>query len=154
MAVLAARRRLAALACAAAAALAPPACRGPADPAAETVRSLVRDANHRDAGKIAAALASGFQGSGGMGRNDLDAELRRLFAAYASVDVSVSGLAIERFPDFDLARFEASFHGSARKIGGLEALLPSSARYRFEIRLARDGERRLVTQAVWEEIPE
>jgi hypothetical protein len=89
-----------------------------------------------------------------MGREETAAELRRLFTAYASVDVAVSELAIERFPDFDLARFRADFRGSARKIGGLEGILPSSARFRFELRLAREGEGRAITQATWEELPD
>lgn len=152
MALFPARRRLTALACAGAAAFSPLSCRKPADPAAAAVRSLVRAADDRDAGKIVASLAPDFRGSGGMGRDDLAAELRRLFAAYSSVDVSVEDLAIEWFPDFDLARFRASFRGAVRRIGGLEGLLPSTARYRFELRLARDGERRIVTQAVWEEL--
>ncbi|HET9795195.1 MAG TPA: hypothetical protein VFS34_12110 [Thermoanaerobaculia bacterium] len=135
-------------------ALAAAACGGRGDPSAETVDALVQAANRRDAAPVVAALAPDFRGNGGMSRNDLDAEIRRLFAAYASVDVAVSGLTIERFPEFDVARFRASFHGSVRKIAGLEGILPSSARYRFELRLARDGDRRTVTQAVWEEIGE
>jgi hypothetical protein len=128
------------------------ACGRGGDPSAEVIRGLQRAANRRDAGGITAALAPGFRGSGGATRQDVDAELRRLFAGYASVDVAVGELAIERFPGFDLARFRATFRGSARKLGGLEGILPASASWRFELRLARDGDRRTVTQATWEEI--
>lgn len=150
MALRRSRRRLREIA--GAAILAAAACGGRPDPSSGAVHRLVRAANHRDAAAIVAALAPDFRGSEGMGRDDLDAELRRLFAAYASVDVSISGLAVEPFPDFDVVRFYAVFRGRARKIGGLEGILPSSARYRFELRLARDGARRTVTQATWEEI--
>ena len=128
------------------------ACRGAGDPAADAVRSLARAANHRDASAIVAALAPGFEGSLGMSREDVDAELRRLFAAYASVDVSVSDLSTERYPEFTLARFRIEFRGAARRIGGLEGILPSSARYRFELRLVPEGRQWRVASAHWEEI--
>lgn len=141
-----ARRRLTA------AVLALAACRRTGDPASETVHALARAADHRDAAAIVAALAPGFEGSAGMRREDVDAELRRLFAAYASVDVSVSELATERYPEFTLARFVVEFRGSVRKIGGLEALLPSSARYRFELRLIPEGGNLRVLNARWEDL--
>ncbi len=128
------------------------ACGGRGDPSAETVRGLVRAANRRDAAAIVAALAPDFRGTGGMSRGDLDAEIRRLFAAYASVDVVVNGLSIDRLPEFDVVRFRASFRGTVRRIGGLEAILPPTARYRFELRLVRGGDRRTIEQATWEEI--
>ncbi len=129
------------------------ACGGrPTDPSVEAIRDLARAAGRRDAAPIVAALSPDFRGPGGMSREDLDGEIRRFFASYRSIDAAVSDLAIERFPDFDLARFEADFHGSARRIGGLEGILPPSARFRFEVRFARDGNRRIVTQATWEEI--
>jgi len=135
-----------------AAVLAAAACRGEGDPAASAVRSLARAASRRDARDIVAALSPSFEGSLGMSREDVDAELARLFAAYASVDVSVADLTTERFPEFTLARFVAEFRGSVRRIGGLEAMLPSSARYRFELRLAPDGRALRIATARWEEI--
>ena len=127
------------------------ACGGARDPAAETVRSLARAANRRDAAAIVALLSRHFEGSGGMGRDDAGAELRRLFAAYASVDVSVSSLATERYPEFTLARFDVDFRGSARRIGGLEGILPASSRYRFELRLAPEDGGLRIAHAAWEE---
>jgi hypothetical protein len=141
--------RIAALA---AAIVAGAACGGRPDPSVGAIRNLARAANRRDAGPIVAALSPEFRGTGGTSREELDGEIRRLFAAYRSIDVAVTGLAIERFPEFDLARFDADFRGAARAIGGLDGILPPSARFRFEVRLARDGERRIVTQATWEEI--
>ena len=128
------------------------ACRGAEDPAADAVRSLARAANHRDASTIVAALAPGFEGSLGMSREDVDAELRRLFAAYASVGVSVLDLSTERYPELTLARFRVEFRGSSRRIGGLEGILPSSARYRFELRLVPEGREFRVASARWEEM--
>ena len=135
-----------------AAVVAATACRGAGDPAADTVRSLARAADHRDAPSIIAALSPAFEGSFGMSREDVGAELRRLFAAYASVDVSVSDLSTERYPEFTLARFRVDFRGAARRIGGLEGILPSSARYRFELRLVPEGRQWRVASAHWEEI--
>ncbi len=127
------------------------ACGGRRDPSAEIVRSLARAADHRDSAAIVASLAPDFRASSGAGREEVGAELRRLFAAYASVDVSTSNPAVHPFPEFDVVRFEATFRGRPGKIGGLEGMLPSSARYRFELRLARDGDRRTITNATWEE---
>ena len=127
------------------------ACGGAGDPAAGTVRSLARAANRRDAPAILALLSPHFEGSGGMGRDDAGAELRRLFAAYASVDVSVSNVATERYPEFTLARFDVDFRGSARRIGGLEGILPASSRYRFELRLVPEDGALRVAHAAWEE---
>jgi len=134
------------------AAVAAAACGRRSDPSAGTIRDLARAAGRRDPGPIAASLSPDFRGSGGMSRDDVDAEIRRLFAAYRSIDVAVENLAIERLPDFDLARFDADFRGSPRTIGGLDGLLSPSARFRFEVRLEREGDRRIVTQATWEEI--
>ena len=39
--------------------------------------------------------------------------------------------------------------GTPRKIGGLEGLIPRSASYRFEVRLAPDGGRWKVYKASW-----
>jgi len=142
----------AALATAIGSALATTACHRAGDPAADAVRSLVRAANRRDAGTIVAALAPDFEGSLGARREDVDAELRRLFAAYASVDVSISDLATERYPDFTLARFRVDFRGSVRRIGGLEGILPASARYRFELRVVPQGNAFRIANAHWEEL--
>jgi len=133
-------------------ALATTACHRAGDPAADAVRSLVRAANRRDAGTIVATLAPGFEGSLGAGREDVDAELRRLFAAYASFDVSIADLATERYPEFTLARFRVDFRGSVRRIGGLEGILPPSARYRFELRLVPQGNAFRIATAHWEEL--
>jgi hypothetical protein len=134
-----------------AALLAVAACRNE-DPAAARVRSLARAAGRRDAAAIVGALSPSFEGTLGMRREDVGAELSRLFAAYASVDVSIVDLATERFPEFTLARFVAEFRGTVRRIGGLEGMLPSSARYRFELRLVPDGRELRIATARWEEI--
>ena len=128
------------------------ACRRAGDPAADAVRELARAANRRDASAIFARLAPGFAGPSGETAADVDAELRRLFAAYSSVDVAVENLTLDRLPEFTLARFAASFRGSARRLGGMEALLPESARYRFELRLVDVGGKYGVARAFWEEI--
>lgn len=137
---------------AAAALVALVACGRSGDPAADAVRDLARSAGRRDAGAIVARLAPDFAGPSGETPADVEAELRRLFAAYSSVDVEIEGLALERDPEFTLARFTAAFRGSVRRLGGMEALLPASARYRFELRLADAGGTFRVAHAFWEEI--
>jgi hypothetical protein len=129
------------------------ACRPNRDPAVETVRALARAAHDRDAGAITTMLAPDFQGSGGMTRADVEDELRRFFAAYASIEVSISDLTTERYAEFTLAKFQVTFHGTARRIGALGALLPPESRYRFELRLVPGGRSLRVGHAFWEEIP-
>ncbi len=128
------------------------ACRRHGDPVAETVRSLARAANGRDAPAIAKALTPEFTASNGASRADVERELRQLFAVYGSVDVAISDLATERFPDFALARFRVDFRGLPR-MGGLGSLLPASARYRFELRLVPSAGPWAVSSAFWEELP-
>lgn len=129
------------------------ACGRGGDPAAAAIRSLARAANDRDASEITGMLTPDFQDAHGMTREDVENELRRLFAAYASIDVSISDLSLERYPAFTLAKFRVAFRGSVRKIGGLESILPATSRYRFELRLVPEGPRFRVAHAFWEEAP-
>ena len=127
-------------------------CPKSGDPVEVAVRSLARSASERDAPAIVSLLSPSFQAADGASRGDVEREIRRLFSAYSAVDVRVADLAIERFPDFSLARFRVDFRGTARRVGGLEALLPPSARYRFELRFKPPGPRAKIENAFWEEL--
>lgn len=124
-------------------------CRPPNDPAKQTLDDLSRAAGHRDAKAFLDLVAADFQGADGSRKSDLDSTVRRLFAAYESLDVTVRDLTVERAEGAALARIRVDLSGRARKIAGLEGLLPSSSSWQFETRLAPSGDRWRVTWASW-----
>jgi len=142
-------RRVIALALLAAAACG---CRKSGDPVEEAVRSLARSASARDASAVVSLLSPSFQAADGASRADVEREIRRLFSAYTAVDVRIADLVVDRFPDFALAKFRVEFRGTVRPVGGLESLLPPSARYRFELRFKPPGAGAKIENAFWEEL--
>ena len=116
-------------------------CAERGDPVRETLDSIVEAAEDRDAAAVIAHLAADFRASDGSGRADAEAQLRRYLAAYESLQVRISDLSIERAPQAARATFRADMSGTARKIAGLEGLLPESSSWRFEVRLVPEGDR-------------
>jgi hypothetical protein len=86
-------------------------------------------------------LSGGFQSAEGAPRSEVEAQLRRYFAAYEDLDVEISELAIERAERAARATFRADMSGKVRKIGGLEGILPSRSAWRFEVRFVPEGDR-------------
>jgi hypothetical protein len=129
------------------------ACGEKGDPARRTIDEIVAAAEKRDAAAIVERLAPDFQAADGSGRADAEMTLRRYLAAYERLGVRISDFQIERAAGAARARFRADLTGTARKIGGLEGILPQSSTYRFDLRLApaSDGGRWLVTWAGWEQ---
>jgi len=106
-------------------------------------------ARSRDASAFFDRVTADFQGAEGMSHAEAEATLRRYFAAYEILDVSLSDVTIERTEGAALARFTARLSGQPRKIGGLDALLPSASAYRFEVRFVPDGKRWKAAWAIW-----
>jgi hypothetical protein len=123
------------------------ACGAPRDPVEALLDSLAKAAEARDAGRIAARMAEGFQGQAGMTRAEALATLQRYFAAYESVDVTVYDVQAE---GQQRVRFRVDFSGRPKAIGGLAGLLPSSAVYRFDLELSPEGGGLVVSRASWE----
>ena len=63
-------------------------------------------------------------------------------------------LAIDRKPDAARATFVATFDGAPRKVGALEAMLPRSAKVRFEMNLVPEEGRWKVAWAGWSLVSE
>jgi hypothetical protein len=124
-------------------------CRRAGDPVRESVDAMAAAARARDAGRLFARVTPDFQGSDGTGRAEAEALVRRYFAAYEILDVSLSNVAIERSESAALARFTANLSGQPRKLGGLEGLLPSSSSYRFEVRFVPEAGRWKAAWASW-----
>ena len=85
----------------------------------------------------------------GSRRSDAEATIRRLFAGYEKLDVTLRDVQIERSEGAAIARFRVDLSGKPRAVGGLEGILPRTSSYRFELRLVPSGDRWLVAWASW-----
>ncbi|MEP7132189.1 MAG: hypothetical protein ABI914_03420 [Acidobacteriota bacterium] len=128
-------------------------CHKSEDPVTDTVNELARAARDRDAKALLDLVAADFQAADGSRKPDLEPTLRQFFAAWESLDVTVRDLKVERSENAALARFRLDLSGRARKIPGLEGLLPSSSSWQFETRLAPSNGRWRVTWASWSPAP-
>lgn len=124
-------------------------CRKEADPVRATIESLESAAEDRDAEAAGELLAAAYTDVEHPDRAAALGTLRRYFAAYESISASFSDLAVDRKPDLARATFTASFDGSPRKLGALSEMLPRSAKVRFEMNLAPEGDGWKVVWASW-----
>ena len=124
-------------------------CGAPKDPVRATLDAIVRAANSRDAKALFDRVANGFSAADGSGRAEARAMVERYFAAYEVLNVSIGDVRIERGADAARVRFRATMSGQPRRVGGLEGLVPSSAAYDFDVRLAPEGGDWKVTWAQW-----
>jgi hypothetical protein len=124
-------------------------CRRSDDPVRESLDAMTAAARSRDASAFFERVAADFQGGEGMSRAEAQATLRRYFAAYEILDVTLSDVTIERSEGAALARFTAHLSGQPRKLGGLDALLPSASTYRFEVRFVPENGRWKAAWATW-----
>ena len=134
--------------------LAPSACRKEADPVRATIAGLEAAAEDRDAEAAGELLAAAYADAQHPDHAAALLTIRRYFAAYESVSASFSDLVVDRKPDLARATFTASFNGSPRKLGALSEMLPRSARVRFEMNLAPEGDGWKVVWASWSLVSE
>jgi ketosteroid isomerase-like protein len=125
------------------------ACRKEGDPVRAAVEDLARAAEARDADAAADLLAAGYADGEHADRSAALLTIRRYFAAYESISASFSDLQVDRKPDLARVTFTATFDGSPRKLGALEAMLPRSAKVRFEMNLRPEAGRWKVAWAGW-----
>jgi hypothetical protein len=125
------------------------ACARKADPIRDTIDAVVKAANARDTAALVARLAPDFEAADGASRLDVEIRLNRYFAAYEILNVTVSDVQIERGQNAARVRLRASMSGQPRAVGGLQGLVPSEARYDFELRLIFDGEAWKLGWAAW-----
>jgi len=128
--------------------------RTPRDPVQEAVAGTVKAAQKRDADAVAAFLAPGFRDTAGGDRDEAAATVRRYFAAYESLSLTVSNLVVERGAASGQARFTVSMSGTPRAIGGLEGLLPRASRWHFDLRLEPGDGGWKITHAAWTRVEE
>jgi hypothetical protein len=129
------------------------ACGPKRDPIETLLLELERGAEARQASVIEGALAPEFKGRDGTPRADVAQMLRRYFVAYETVNLEVYDVVIERQSE-GAARvaFRVDFNGRPLQLGGLAAMLPPAAMYRFDLGLRLEGQRWLIATADWEEV--
>jgi hypothetical protein len=125
------------------------ACGDKADPVRESIDAMTKAANARDESALFSRVAASFQAGDGSSLADAQSLVKRAFAAYEILDVKVSNVQIERSEGAARVRFRADMSGQPRKIGGLDGLLPSSAKYDFDLRMVPDGGTWKVAWAQW-----
>lgn len=126
--------------------------RAPKDPVQALLAGLEEAAEARDAARFGEYLSPSFQAAGGMGRDESLATLRRYFAGYDSVGLTVYGTEVERADGTARVRTVVEFSGRARQVAGLEGLLPPEAVYRFDLETADEGGRWRVRSATWQSV--
>ena len=133
----------------AAAAMALPCCGRKGYPVLETLDSMAKAASARDAGGLFGHVAADFQAGDGSGRAEAEALVKRYFAAYEILSVSIHDVQIERSENAARVRLRADLSGQPRQVGGLNGFLPSTAMYDFDLRLVADGGTWSVAWASW-----
>ena len=118
------------------------------DPIANVIHDIEKAAEDRDAGAVVEKLAANYADDNG-GRREAEDALRRYFFAYKSVDLSIRDLKTYQNGPTAQARFVVAFSGTAKEVGGLDQLVPSSATYRFEVWMVVEGGAWKITNAQW-----
>ena len=94
-------------------------------------------------------VAEGFRDAEGGGKADAAALVRRSLAAYESLSLTLSDVAIERGPAAAQAKFKVRMSGRPRAVGGLDGLLPRSSNWSFDVRLEAGTGGWKITWASW-----
>ncbi len=89
----------------------------------------------RDADGVLSRLAESFRDAEGGGKADSAALVRRSLAAYESLSLTLSDVAIQRGPAAAQAKFKVRMSGRPRAVGGLEGFLPRTSNWIFDVRL-------------------
>ena len=127
-------------------------CAKPADPVRATIDAVVKAANARDAEALLSRVATEFEAADGSNRAEVEARLKGYFAAYEILHVQVSNVQIERGDKAARVRLRAEMTGQPRSIGGFGGMLPSAAKYDFDLRLVLDGKEWKLAWAGWEPV--
>jgi hypothetical protein len=115
----------------------------------ECLKGAVAAAEKRDADGVMAFVVEEFRDAGGGGKPDPAALVRRTLAAYESLSLMLSDVAIERGHDAAQAKFRVRMSGKPRAASGLDAILPRSSRWSFDVRLEAGAGGWKITSASW-----
>jgi hypothetical protein len=125
------------------------ACKKESDPVRATIDALAEAASDRDADAAGDLLATAYADAEHADRAAALLTIRRYFAAYERISTSFSDLTIDRKPDLVRVTFTATFDGTPRKLGSLDAMLPRSAKVKFEMNLVPEDGKWKVAWAGW-----
>jgi hypothetical protein len=131
-----------------------PACRKESDPVRATIDGLAKAASDRDADDAGDLLATTYADAEHADRAAALLTIRRYFAAYERISTSFADVRIDRKPDLARATFTATFDGAPRKLGALDAMLPRTAKVKFEMNLVPEEGRWKVAWAGWSLVSE
>ncbi len=123
--------------------------RAPRDPVMECLKGAVAAAEKRDADGVMNRVAETFRDADGGGKADAAALVRRYLAAYESLSLSLSDVAIERGPAAAQAKFKVRMSGKPRAAFGLDGLLPRASRWSFDVRLESEKDGWRIVSAAW-----
>ena len=129
-------------------------CGKEADPVQETIEALERAVEDRDADEAGALFSAAYSDAEHADRAAALLTIRRYFAAYERISVSFTDLVVDRKPELARATFTAAFDGAPRKIGALDAMLPRTAKVKFEMNLVPEEEGWKVAWAGWQLVSE
>jgi hypothetical protein len=125
--------------------------RAPRDPVLECLDGVAKAAEARDADGVLARVSERYRDSSG-GKPDAALLLKRTFAAYESLSISLVNVAVQHGDTSARARFTAKMSGRPRAVAGLEGLLPRASRWRFDVRLEAEKDGWKITEAAWERL--
>jgi len=125
--------------------------RAPRDPVVDCLYGAAKSAEARDADGLLARVSEGYRDAAG-GKADAGLLLKRYFAAYESLSISLANVAVQRGESSARARFTVRMSGRPRAVAGLEGLLPRASRWRFDVRLAAEKDGWRITEAAWERL--
>lgn len=124
----------------------------PTDPVRALLADLEAAAEARDADRFASCLSPAFTADHGLTRAEALAQLKRYFALYESVAVDVDEVEAEREGDRARVRCVVLTSGRARRLPGLDGLLPPDEAFRFELEVGQEGGAWLVRSASWKPV--
>ena len=125
--------------------------RAPGDPVLDCLNGAAAAAEARDADGVLARLSEGYRDTAG-GKADAALLLRRYFAAYESLSISLAGISVQRGEASARARLTVKMSGRPRAVAGLEGLLPRASRWRFDVGLEAEKDGWKITEAAWERL--
>jgi hypothetical protein len=114
----------------------------------------VASAQKRDADGVMAHVSGTFRDAAGGDKADAEALVRRSLAAYESLVLTLSDVAIERGPAAAHAKFKVRMAGRPRAVGGLDGLLPRASHWSFDVRLEKEPGGWKIASAAWAPLDE
>lgn len=125
--------------------------RAPRDPVLDCLNGAAKAAEARDADGVLGRVSEGYRDAAG-GKADAALSLKRYFAAYESLSISLADVAVRRGDASARARFTVRMSGRPRAVAGLEGLLPRASRWRFDVRLEAEKEGWKISEAAWDRL--